>query len=85
MKTPSDGGGMEIQKAMLSYYEVTFNVYLRHSQTFHCDLIAVRMARKHINEHRIVYDNGLSAMVKTAQVGDLRVHANLVCKLVAYH
>ena len=32
------------------------------------------LARKYINEHRVVHDNGLCAMVKTAQDGDLNAH-----------
>ena len=32
------------------------------------------MARKHINEHHVVHDYGLWAMVKTAQDGDLNAH-----------
>ena len=31
MKTPSDGGDMEVRKAMLIYYVVTLNVCLCHS------------------------------------------------------
>ena len=43
------------------------------------------LARKHINEHRVVHDYGLCVMVKTARDGDLDVRANLVSKLVACH
>ena len=32
------------------------------------------LARKYINEHRVVHDYGLCAMVKTAQDGDLNAH-----------
>ena len=32
------------------------------------------LARKYINEHRVVHDYGLCAMVKTAQNGDLNAH-----------
>ena len=35
------------------------------------------MARKHINEHHVVHDYGLWAMVKTAQEGDLNAMYNL--------
>ena len=38
-----------------------------------------------MNEHRVVHDYGLCAMVKTAQDGDFNVHTNLVSKLVACH
>ena len=43
------------------------------------------MAREHINEHRVVHDYGLCAVVKAAQIGDLNARANLVSKLVACH
>ena len=32
------------------------------------------MARKYINEYRVVHDYDLGAMVKTAQDGDLNAH-----------
>ena len=32
------------------------------------------LARKYINEHRVVHDYDLCAMVKTAQDGDLKAH-----------
>ena len=36
------------------------------------------LARKYINEHRVVHDYGLCAMVKTAQDGDLNAHIYLI-------
>ena len=48
-----------------------------------CKGSPVLLARKHINEHRVVHDYGLYAMVKTLQVGDLYARANFVSKLVA--
>ena len=41
------------------------------------------LARKHINEHRVVHDYWLYAMVKTIGVGNLDAGANFVSKLVA--
>ena len=41
------------------------------------------IARKYINEHRVVHDYGLCAMVKTAQDGDLNAHVLSLSKLVA--
>ena len=32
------------------------------------------LARKYINEHRVVHDYGLCTMVKAAQDGDLNAH-----------
>ena len=32
------------------------------------------LARKYINEHRVVHDYGLWVMAKTAQDGDLHAH-----------
>ena len=43
------------------------------------------MAKKHINEHFVVRDYGLCAMVKAAQACGLEVRADLLSKLVAYH
>ena len=43
------------------------------------------MARKRINEHCVVHDDGLYAMVRTTQTDDLKVRANLVYKLFACH
>ena len=43
------------------------------------------MARKDIDEHRVVLDCGIYVMVKTARAEDLKVRANLVSKLVACH
>ena len=41
------------------------------------------MVRKLIDEHRVVHDYGLYAMVKTSRAGDLKVCANLESKLAA--
>ena len=77
-KTPSGGGDMEVHKAMLIYYVVTSNVCLRHSLLSLFIVVWQRyMARKHTNEHRVIYDYGFYAMVKTTQAGVLKVSANL--------
>ena len=38
-----------------------------------------------MNMHRVVHQQGLCMMVKTAQAGDLNARANLVSKVVACH
>ena len=45
--TPSGGGDMEIQKAMLFYHLVRFNVCLRYRSTFHCGSTAVNGEKTH--------------------------------------
>ena len=86
-KSSSAAGDVELSlsKDMLIYYLGTTNVCLRHSWDFLFQFNRDKWWEKNINEHWMEHDYALYTMVKTAQFGDLNIHANLVSKLVACH